>query len=411
MAPEPPLFSQLTFMNALSFGPERVTLPLERLNVLIGPNGSGKSNVLELIGLLAAAPSDLAAAVRSLGGMHDLLWKGPGAADYFAVEAQTNLLVPGGTPKTVDYRLALARDGQSTWRVLDESLGTHSPGASAEQPGGGELAPYRRNHPDVAAGGGFLQATAADGQTYAEVVLHSELHSQRSITAVRRSARSYPTLTRFAEALEGIRQYRSWPVGPTSALRSPCGADARTDRLEPSLDNLPARLAAFKRDPAAKQALLSGLTEIGEAFTDLEIVPEGGRLTLYLHEGPARSIAASRLSDGTLRYLALLTILLDPTPPPLITIEEPELGLHPDLINSLARHLVAASERTQLVVTTHSEVLVSALKERPEAIVVCERHDGRTAFRRLSANEVGPYLERYQLGELWLRGHVGGVRW
>ncbi|MEW6754253.1 MAG: AAA family ATPase [Candidatus Latescibacterota bacterium] len=84
---------------------------------------------------------------------------------------------------------------------------------------------------------------------------------------------------------------------------------------------------------------------------------------------------ATRLSDGTLRYLALLAVLCHPTPPPLVCIEEPELGLHPDIMPQLAVLLCEAATRTHLVVTTHSDILVDALTDTPEAILVCEKHD------------------------------------
>jgi predicted ATPase len=104
----------------------------------------------------------------------------------------------------------------------------------------------------------------------------------------------------------------------------------------------------------------------------------------------------------------LLTILCHPSPPPLVCIEDPEIGLHPDILPRLARLLLAASERTQLVVTTHSDVLVSALSEVPEAVVVCERDDSGTRLRHLDPESLDEWLENYTLGELWRMGEVGG---
>jgi predicted ATPase len=104
----------------------------------------------------------------------------------------------------------------------------------------------------------------------------------------------------------------------------------------------------------------------------------------------------------------LLSILCHPKPPPLICIEEPELGLHPDIIPQVAKLLLEASQRTQLVVTTHSEALVSALSEVPEAIIVCERDDNGTQLRRLEPEKLKEWLERYKLGELWSMGEIGG---
>ena len=111
------------------------------------------------------------------------------------------------------------------------------------------------------------------------------------------------------------------------------------------------------------------------------------------------------------RYLCLLAILLHPDPPPLIAIEEPELGLHPDIIPQVAKLLVAASERTQLVVTTHSDVLVDALTRQPDSVIVCEKVDGESQFRRLDADQLKDWLEKYTLGQLWSMGEIGGNRW
>ena len=113
----------------------------------------------------------------------------------------------------------------------------------------------------------------------------------------------------------------------------------------------------------------------------------------------------------TLRYLCLLAILCHPNPPPVICLEEPELGLHPDIIPEVAKLLVEASSRTQLFVTTHSDILVNALSDAPEAVIVCEKLDGATQLQRLDAKELKPWLERYRLGDLWIRGDLGGTRW
>ena len=109
--------------------------------------------------------------------------------------------------------------------------------------------------------------------------------------------------------------------------------------------------------------------------------------------------------------MCLLAILCHPTPPPLICIEEPELGLHPDLLPKMADLLVAASERCQLIVTTHSDILVDALTETPDSIVVCEKHNGRTTMERLKPDDLAVWLEKYRLGELWTSGQLGGTRW
>jgi len=147
-----------------------------------------------------------------------------------------------------------------------------------------------------------------------------------------------------------------------------------------------------------------------EGIDDYDVQIEGGRVQVFFHEGRC-VVPATRLSDGTLRYLCLLAILCHPEPPPLICLEEPELGLHPDVLLTVAELLVEASERCQLIVTTHSDVLVDAMTDRPESVLVCEKHNGETALQRLSAEQLKPWLEKYRLGELWARGDLGGTRW
>ena len=138
---------------------------------------------------------------------------------------------------------------------------------------------------------------------------------------------------------------------------------------------------------------------------------KSGKVSLILEESGGRQIPAARLSDGTLRYLSLLTVLLDPNPPPLIGIEEPELGLHPDVIYDLAELLVDASTRTQLVVTTHSPTLIDALTDHPSSVVACEKHDGQTHFRRVNPDDLASWQGDRGLGELWSMGSIGGMRW
>jgi len=145
-------------------------------------------------------------------------------------------------------------------------------------------------------------------------------------------------------------------------------------------------------------------------LTDFDVIIEGGTVQVFLQEGSI-TIPATRLSDGTLRYLCLLAVLCHPTPPPLVCIEEPELGLHPDILPTLSDLLREASGRCQLVVTTHSDVLVDALTDTPDAVVVCEKHEGQTEMRRLDKADLAAWLERYSLGELWRKGELGGNRW
>ncbi len=150
-----------------------------------------------------------------------------------------------------------------------------------------------------------------------------------------------------------------------------------------------------------------------ERVEDIHPLAQGGTVQIFFQEeGLTQTVPATRLSDGTLRYLCLLVILLHPTPPPLICIEEPELGMHPDIIPTIAELLIEASQRTQLIVTTHSDMLVSAIgAKHPEAVLVCDRTSKGTTLTRLEPEKLKLWLEKYTLGELWLKGEIGGTRW
>ena len=150
------------------------------------------------------------------------------------------------------------------------------------------------------------------------------------------------------------------------------------------------------------------LRQLYEGVDGIYVTIRDGNLLLSLKESGGRLITMARLSDGTLRYLTLLSILLHPEPPPLVAIEEPELGIHPDLIPEIAKLLVEASERMQLVVTTHSRMLVDALTDHPSSVVVCANENGKSQFERLDEAHLNQWLEDYAASAtLAISGAVG----
>lgn len=114
-----------------------------------------------------------------------------------------------------------------------------------------------------------------------------------------------------------------------------------------------------------------------------------------------------QLSDGTLRYICLATLLLQPNPASTLIIDEPELGLHPYAIKLLASLLHEAAERAQLIVSTQASLLVDELT--PEQIIVVNHHDGETRFERQDSATLRDWLEEYTLGQLWEKNELGGL--
>ena len=181
--------------------------------------------------------------------------------------------------------------------------------------------------------------------------------------------------------------------------------------LDEDISNLGLMLNRLNSESRTKSELLKYLKTFYDGAEGIVTPIQGGLVDVRLVERGGVSISAVRLSDGTLRWLALLTILLHDTPPPLVCIEEPELGLHPDIIPPLAQLLREASQRMQLIVTTHSDALVSELTDIPETVIVCEKENGSTVLKRLERKRLDAWLKTYSLGHLWRKGEIGGNRW
>ncbi len=219
-------------------------------------------------------------------------------------------------------------------------------------------------------------------------------------------------ITSLGNHLERVRIYREFRTGIGSTVRHGVATTSPKDSLSDGGDNL--ALVLQEMDfLGVHDRFRDYLRRFCERFEDVKVRVGAGLAQAFLREdGLVEPLSAVRMSDGTLKFLCLLAALFHPTPPPLMCIEEPELGMHPDALRLIAEALVEASERIQLVITTHSEALIDALSEHPEAVLVCERDfDNSTQCKRLSATELEGWLERYTLGHLWRKGEIGGGRW
>ena len=408
------LIHRLKVSGFLSFGPGGIDLPMEPLNVLIGPNGSGKSNFLEAIALLKAASRGISEPISRMDGVREWLWKGPAAPHSTRMEARVDY-PPGGvlrhaltladrngrpevtservepSEKHTDERVSLSyyRPPQDEQAALEISK------ANAE-----EARKKRVSEWDT----GYLLSRSRPGA----IDFAGEMEPKQSLLSCAANPDRL-ALWYLKEQYGRICLYRNWSFGPSAGLRQNQSTHDRADSLDEGGQNLPLVLSHFQAEN--KRQLVAALQKLFDGIVDISCPVTGGTVGLFLEEDNNRTIPATRLSDGTLRYLCLLAILLHPEPPPLVVIEEPELGLHPDLLPTLSDLLLAASERSQLIVTTHSEVLVDALTETPESIVVCEKHDGQTEMRRLDKDDLAKWLKDYTLGNLWSSGQLGGNRW
>lgn len=395
------LIHSIQLKNFLSYGPETPPLELENLNIIIGPNGAGKSNLFEAIALLKTTPQELVRPIRVGGSVRDWLWKGSSELPVASLEVVVDTSATSVIKKPLRYRFDFTEAG-NRFEIVDERIEYSEPYPGKKRPF--FFYKYENNNP-------IINVNMLDEQGWKERRLTREkIDPEKSILAQRYDPDAYLELSYLADKFKEIRIYRDWTFGPMASIRRPQALDAPGGNLAEDMSNLARILSSLKKEHTALDKLSGYLRSAYEGIDRFDLDLTSGRAEIYIVEGNM-NIPATRLSDGTLRLLCLLAVLCDPSPPPLICIDEPELGSHPDMVNMMADALRYAAERTQVIVTTHSIGLVDAFNDTPEAIIVCEKQDNCTTMSRLDSKSLTPWLEKYRLGELWSCGHIGGNRW
>lgn len=391
--------------NILSFGPATPELKLESLNVLVGANGSGKSNLIEAIGLLQAAPGNLLEPIQSGGGISEWLWKGSEKTSIAEIEA--TVFYPQGI-MPLRHRLDFTVIGQRS-ELVDEAIENEHP-SSPEEADVYFYYRYQSGHPVLNLKG--ESSTSHDGRSVRRLQ-RQDLAPDQSVLSQRKDPEQYPELTYLGREYGQIKLFREWNLGRSTQPRRPQPTDLPPDFLREDAANIALVLNDLEHRSNLRATLVEKLKNADESIVDFSTRVLGGTIQLFLHYSGLKSpVPATRLSDGTVRYLCLLAVLCHPAPPPLICLEEPELGLHPDLLSGLADLLVDASHHMQLIVTTHSDVLIDGLTRVPEAVIVCEKTNGCTTMSRRTSDELARWLrDDYGLGQLWRSGEIGGNRW
>lgn len=343
---------------------ELTDFKFRNLNILVGANGSGKSNLISFFRLVNAfMEGRLNGYVEDQGGMSDLLFNGRKATNSMWFETRFG---------DMGHRFSL-KAGPDDSPVVDEEQRFDLGGwlrIIFPLKGKSSLAAH--------ADGGFPTA-----------------YMSQPVVAIIREWQIYHFHDTSSTA--GMRHYEI--VQDDKALR----LDAAN--LAPYLRSLRDAHASNYRD------IVNAVRLVTPFFEDFLLEPrrmgEAEKVNLsWRQKGSDYPMQPYHLSDGSIRFIALATALLQPVPPSTIIIDEPELGLHPHALGILAELIQDAGKRTQLIVATQSATLLDHFSL--EDIVVVRRKDGASTFERLDEADYQQWLESYTVGELWTKNVIEG---
>jgi predicted ATPase len=364
-----------------------VVLPLGPLTAVTGPNGSGKSNLYRALRLLAEASRNGAvAALAREGGLPSTLWAGPEKVSRRMLSGEDPVQ---GTRRAgpVSLRLGFATDDFGY--AVDLGLPTPAGGPGSAFDLDPEIKRETTWSGPVARPAAMLTdrrggvVRVRDDQGAWQVSPH-RLQPFDSMLSELSDPANAPEVLALRERIRAWRFYDHFRTDPQAPARRP---------------SIGTRTPVLGHDGADLAAAWQTILEVGDRETLSEVLDlafpgsmveirthDDGVFSLALRQpGMLRPLSSAELSDGTLRFLLLLTALLTPRPPELMVVNEPESSLHPDLLPALGRLVVATSARTQVVVVTHSAPLVAALTAAGEqggrelTVTVLRKDLGQTA--------------------------------
>ena len=354
-----------------------VVIDLGPLTVVTGANGSGKSSLYRALRLLSdVAQGRVIASLATEGGLSSTLWAGPEA---FSREMKSGAQPVQGTVRRQPVSLKLGFSSDDYGYAID--LGLPTPSSSR-----------------------FTQ----DPEIKVEAVWTGEILGRANVFAERRgpgarlrdsASGSWRDSSTGLSALDSIMTHRADGDDGFELLllrermhRWRFYDNMRTDRDAPARrPQVGTYTPVLSGDGSDIGAAIQTIIEVGEARTLADTVADafigatlsvGDRFEVKMHQhGLLRPLAAAELSDGTLRYILLAAALLSPRPPELMILNEPEASLHPDLLPPLARLMLKAAERCQLIVVSHAQPLVDTLAREGSTLVALEKQLGETIIQ------------------------------
>jgi predicted ATPase len=366
------------------------------LNILIGPNASGKSNLLRVLEMLSvAAQGGLGKYIQQEGGMEPLVWDGQ--ANRIRLRAKMTPIPPYTDPEknALTYELDLARLGKtSAFRIEQEVLGNYCKVETGEMPEPFKLLERDSHHAVV---------FSIDSQRFeAPPASVSEEQTLLSAAAGPFTANRFVGL--FQKELADWKIYQGFHTHREAQIRAPQVTRSETE-VSPDGQNLVSVLhSLYTSDRDFETETVTAMrAAFGDDFDKLVFPPAADqRIQMRIRwRSLKREQSAADLSDGTLRFLFLLAVLANPSPPPLIAIDEPETGLHPSMFSIVAEYARDAASKAQVIFTTHSPEFLDAFGEEVPTTTVVEREEGQTVLRVVSGDALSYWLKEYTLGELY----------
>jgi len=346
-----------------------IKLELKPINVLIGANGAGKSNLIEVFRLLKSLQNNsLQLYIGKAGGANSLLHYGASVTHEMGVSIYVNT-----SENLISYGMRLTATAGDSLIFADESVTRFEEGKSTP----------KQNL----------------GTAHKESLLNSaEYQHDLMTTAVRTQ-------------LENSQVFHFHDTSETARLRANCDIENHHTLMSDG-SNLAAilyKLRDIKRP--YYERIVKTVRLIAPFFKDFVLKPEINPNYIQLRWRDRNSdyeFRAHQLSDGTLRTMVLITLLLQPESdlPTLIVLDEPELGLHPYAINIIASLIHRVSTQTQMMLATQSSTFLDYFE--PEQVIVVEQQQGVSSFKRLEPASLREWLEEYSLSEMWEKNVTGG---
>ncbi|MCI5120718.1 MAG: chromosome segregation protein SMC, partial [Candidatus Electrothrix sp. AUS4] len=384
------------------------------INILLGINGSGKSNFLKAIRLLHESIIG-----NGLEKVFLKEWSGFSAVANFHVEEQEHIKLSFEFDKSALQNIS-QQEGFQFHRNPIYELSLYKAGATgyylSERLYSENVNPGQKDfiYMDMKNGRGVI-STREEGsvkfQQYPQE--NKQIHFKQTEPVLRQISdpdRFYPLFT-LKKALEELSSYYSFDTTLDSPIRQPSGYGTET-KLLPDGQNLVTLLNNMKNHQAFHyDKIEEAIKKINPFFKGINFAFLGSKSYLVLREEHlAQSVSIEHISDGTLRYLLLLSVLFNPKRGSLVCIDEPETGLHPDMINTVAEAIKHASKKTQLIIATHSPLLLNSFDLEDILVFEKDTHN-ETVVTSKSSDEFDGWIDDFLVGQAWLQGMIGGKRW